>query len=47
MEIKKGQFISDLNIGARVSTIFAVAKKQIKNEICPAYYMTLFFYVEK
>jgi len=32
MEIKKGQFISDLNIGARVSTIFAVAKKQIKRK---------------
>jgi 3'-5' exoribonuclease len=32
MSIKKSQYISDLNIGARVSTIFVLAKKLIKKK---------------
>jgi 3'-5' exoribonuclease len=32
MDVKKDQYISDLSVGARVSTIFVLAKKQIKKK---------------
>ena len=32
MVIKKSQYVSDLNVGARVDTIFVVAKKQVKKK---------------
>ena len=32
MEIKKDQFISDLNVGTRVDSVFAIARKQIRQK---------------
>jgi 3'-5' exoribonuclease len=32
MDVKKSQYISDLNVGTRVSTIFVLARKQIKKK---------------